>query len=551
MTTVRVALLLMLITFMTIGCSGEVQQPKGGDDDPTCAQDATLAVPSILFPTQSEFIVTSDRVAVLIGSDDLGAGANALQFELWLMSDDAPVIKVWGAVSEISSVPTMAGLSEGSFETGFTELTPWRDYAYRARTLSQKAECSASEWSEYRGFRLDDGSERIFDKEAVREVRITLSQDSYDSIDAEALTPNEECIPYHRNYYPGTVEFDGTTYENAGIRVKGGCGSARRLDDKPSFKINLSDYSMDETCPETRRASGLKRLTLNNQVQDDSNVHEQLAYRLYGKAGVPAARSAPVRVYVNDELFGLYLNLESFDRRFLARRFRGKASRGMLYEGTYDCDWLTENLPEENGPETCFSKKFSGNCSEPGPDDDPYSYAPLIEFLTQVEAIPVGDFYNQIREIVDFDAFLSQWAVESIIQNWDSAFFNWNNYRVYHNPVSGKWVMIPSGVDQAFEYKLPLERPWVPANFVAKQCLRQKECEDAFAGRLEEVLQIYEQLGLDDMAEEIRTQIRPEVEADPRKENTTDEFEDNVDGVIDFIRTSAEGIRTHLSDHGY
>ena len=143
-------------------------------------------------------------------------------------------------------------------------------------------------------------------------------------------------------------------------------------------------------------------------------------------------------MHVNGEHWGLYLHLESIDRRFFKRRFEGVAAEGMAYEGTYFCDLVPGNLPPVDGPETCFSSKFSGDCSTPAEGGDPFTYEPLISFVSQIDALPQDGFYPAVRDIVDFDSFLSQWAVESIINHWDGGIFEvLNNYRVYHDPGTG------------------------------------------------------------------------------------------------------------------
>ncbi len=535
------------LTASALACTGTVTVTD--DPDAVCEVALSAEAPTILTPMQGGLHQPGAVLQIEASQpSSTSEQPRVIEFEVWAMVDGDPIAKVWGAsLPDASDAPSL-DLSEGDFEPGSSELSAWRNYGVRARTRDGGVLCEFGEWSGYQDFKIDDGSEAIFDDQIIRDVEITLGQESFDLINAEALPPG--CVPYSRPYHPGTVTFDGVVYENAGVRAKGGCGSSQDLSGKASFKMNLSDYSVPDTCPETRRASGLKRITVNNHKQDPSFVHERLAYHFYELAGVPVPRRAPIRVHVNDEYWGLYLHLESIDRRFFERRFEGVAAEGMVYEGTYFCDLIPGNLPPVDGPETCFSAKFSGDCSTQAEGGDPFNYEPLISFVSQIDTLPVDGFYPAVADIVDFDAYLSQWAVESIINHWDGGIFDiLNNYRVYHDPLSGKWVMLPTGMDQSFNAGQRPVNAWVPASVIARRCLLEKPCEDAFAARLKEVLTIFEAADLATMAETIRTQIASEVAMEPR--SNPGPFDNRVDATIDFINGRSATVNGWLTARGY
>ncbi len=526
-------------------CDGVVSVPGEGEPVARCTSEQPPEAPTVSIPATGEVFQPEDALR-FEATAPLEAPDRVAEFELHLLANDQPVLKVWRGVLTNADAVGM-NFSEGVLEQGIAALDTWRGYGVRVRYQNSPG-CEFSPWSDYQRFKIDDGSEALFNEDIIRDLEITLPQESYDLIHAEARPPG--CVPYHRPYHPGTVTFDGITYEDSGVRVKGGCGSARDLNGKASFKINLSDYSTGETCAPARRARGLKRITVNNGVQDRSHTHQRLAYDFYDLVGVPVPRRAPIRVHVNGELWGLYLHLESIDRRFLRRRYEGAGAEGMLYEGTYFCDITPNNLPAINGPETCFGAKFSDTCSTADPNGDPLNYQPLIDFITRIDALPNDGFYPAITEFVDFDAYLSQWAAETIMNHWDGGIFDVrNNYRVYHDPITDKWVMIPTGMDQSWNAgQRPID-PWNPANVIARRCLQEKPCEDAFAARLKQVLTLFENADFAAKAEAIRTQIAADVEADPRKEG--DDFSQRVDSTISFINGRSATVNGWLAAHGY
>ncbi len=474
------------------------------------------------------------------------------EFEVWLTDRVNPIIKVWGARTFSANDQAHASVRGGSFEPGFEELHAWRSYAVRTRSRHSEHDCDFGEWSAFRNFRIDDGSQALFDDSVIGDIELVIPPESWIQIDAQAV-PNT--VPYLRNYYPGTIRYDGEVFEDAGMRVKGGWGSARHLDKKASFKINLSYYGLEEDCPTPRRIRGLKRLTLNNQVQDGSFLRERLSYRLYDLVGVPSLRRAPIRVRVNDEPWGLYLHVETVDRRFLQRRDTQTVPNGMLYEGTYRCDIVPSNMPEEEGPATCFSMKFNQDCSVPDPGGDPYNYAPLRKLSQQIADFPMGDFYPGIYEVFDFDRYLSLWAADTISSNWDGAVYgDINNYRLYHDPTADLWSIIPSGVDQTFVKPSTGERQvklWEPGSILAKRCLQEADCEAALAIKLREVLAFYHNEDFVALATRIANQVRNEVYADPRKEVTNEEFEAEVSATIEYMEERSATIDGWLRERGY
>ncbi len=475
------------------------------------------------------------------------------EFEVWLVANNTPIVHVWSAQVSSATGDVYASLQDGSFQPGFEDLNPWQAYAIRTRSRSSEVDCKFGSWSEFTSFKTDDGSQALFDEQITGDIALQIPPESWVAIDAEAK-PTSSDVPHLRNYYPGTIQFDGEVYENAGMRVKGGWGTSRHLDKKASFKINLSDYRAEEVCPSSRRVRGLKRLTLNNQVQDGSFLRERLAYHLYDLAGVPSLRRAPIRVSVNDEHWGLYLHVETVDRRFLQRRYSDLGAKGMLYEGTYRCDITPSNMPEEDGPATCFSMKFDGACSAPDPQGDPYNYAPLRRLSQQIVDLPQGEFYPGIYAIFDFDQYLSLWAADTISSNWDGAVYgDINNYRLYHDPAADRWSIIPSGVDQTFVRPSPerLVKVWEPGSIIAKRCLEETDCKAALAARLREVLTLYEQADFAGLATQIADQVRDEVYADPRKEVANAEFEADVLATIDYIENRFTTVDAWLRERGY
>ena len=184
----------------------------------------------------------------------------------------------------------------------------------------------------------------------------------------------------------------GGTYGpyDVGVRLKGGAGSFRPLSGKAAFKV-----SFNEVVP-GQRFLGLRRLTLNNMVQDHSMVHETLAYELFRAAEVPAPRTGHAFVRVNGEAYGVYLNLETLDEVALPRWF---PTTRHLYEGGLEVDVWEDALDAFEVDE--------------GDEDDRSDLAALSA------AAGTEPFSSSISAVADLDELTRMWAVERYIGHWD------------------------------------------------------------------------------------------------------------------------------------
>jgi hypothetical protein len=542
-----------LIFLLWAGCTGHISGEGDGEEMCTSGENQPPSPPEVSAPDSGRLDIIPGQLVIRTSpfvDPDADDAHTRTEFEIWRLAAGEPVIRVWSATVDTAPLLNEVRLSDGIFEVGIT-LDDWADYGVQAR-YKDSGGCSAwSEWSPLRSFRTDDGSTAWYAQEALNDVHITIPPESWDPINAQANPPG--CVPFLREYYTGSVRIGDTSFDGVGVRTKGGCGSSRNLSQKASFKLNFSwDDQAVGGCPEERRIHGLKRMTFNNQVQDRSYVHEMLAYHFYKLMGVPTPRANHVRVFVNDQLWGVYLNLESIDRRMLSRWFGSK--EGMLYEGTYWCDLLPANVPPADEDTYCISRKFHPSACEPtAAGGDPEDYTVVRDMIGPAENPPPGtlqhilageSFYPEIEEIWNFDAFLSLWAVETIIGHWDGYTIQIvNNYRFYHDPSTGKWTIIPTGVDQTFVQNTEVG---TTAGRIAQRCWQEQDCQDAYKARLAQAVDVFEQANLQEMAAAIRDQIGPAVMEDPRKEGSYDEFVNGVEATINFINARPAQIRAAL-----
>jgi CotH kinase protein len=305
---------------------------------------------------------------------------------------------------------------------------------------------------------------------------------------------------------PGGTETPVVTGLPTEIRLKGNVeGSFRELDGKAAFKLKFS---------KTEPFLGLRKMTLNNMVEDYSLFHEALAYRVFRAAGVAASRTGYAYVRVNGEDFGLYLNLENLDKVNLERWFGPFDDPQHLYEGEYG----TDVHPGEAG-------KFE---VDEGDDEDRTDLEALIAAVNASEG---AGWSGSVASVADLQQMTRMWAVEKYIGHWDgysgrSAPKQPNNYYLYSDPL-GKFQMLPWGTDLTWEQAIPFDGP---AGLLFNKCLGDPACAALYREQLRALGAIVGGLDLNGFAQAISNAIGPWWEGgeDPRLE-----FPGLVDGAVD------------------
>lgn len=338
---------------------------------------------------------------------------------------------------------------------------------------------------------------------------LQIPADSWASLDADPYTAVPATLGYERVWLPVM------------IHLKGVYGSLRTLEQKCSFSIDLNAARPGGTL------RGLKKVKLNNMVQDPAGVHEYITYNLFRAAGVVAPRSGYAQVYVNGEYYGVYANVEAEDDVFLTRNF-GEA--GNLYEGAYGVDFY-------DGYESYFE------CDECAYPDDRSDITAVTNVL---DGDPSDAGIAALDQLIDLDEFLSDLAVEAVALHWDG-YTTANNYRIFHDPGQDRFVLLPWGVDQTWidEYY----DPWSGYGRVLTFCIANPSCEARYEARMLEVADLVDALHLDDMLRDLLLTYNEDFLADPRVEWDAATHEVYLTSTRNHILEGPQRVRDEIAAH--
>jgi hypothetical protein len=294
------------------------------------------------------------------------------------------------------------------------------------------------------------------------------------------------------------------------VRLKGRAGSFQTLDGKAAFKVKFNHSVSGQ------RFLGLKKLTLNNMVQDHSMIHEVLAYRAFRELGVPASRTGYAFVRVNGSAYGVYLNVETLDDVSLPRMF---PSTEHLYEGSYG----TDVVPGDAG-------RFE---VDEGDESDRGDLDTLISTANE----GAGDWSEPLAAVADLDEMTRMWAVERYIGHWDGyagvaqGGLRPNNYYL-HGDDAGVFSMMPWGTDQTWDMRLGFE---LDAGLLFYRCLSDASCMEMYGGAVEEAKERITALDLGSEAESLAAMLAPWQAMDPRKPADAAGSAEAVQATRDFI----------------
>lgn len=373
-----------------------------------------------------------------------------------------------------------------------------------------------------------DEAAPMYEPGSVAVIDLTLPQASIEALEDEDTWDE---------YQPGTFSLaftdgspDGVEPASApmeiGIRLKGKFGSFRPLAGKAAFKLKLNFVK-------GKKFLGLKKMTLNNMVQDVSMIHEVLAYEVFRSVGVAAPRTGYADVRLNGEDYGLYLNVETFDDVSLERWFGPFDDPQHLYEGEYGSDVTPEGVDAFEVDE--------------GDEDDRSD----LEVLASAVAGQSAAFSERVSGFADLEQMTRMWAAEKYTGHWDGYAGTPglpfpNNFYLYSSSF-GEFQMLPWGTDQTWVERLKFDSG---GGLMFNECLAESDCWTLYREALVEVGEAIEALDLDSLAQETAELLEPWQQlAPPREEHDLEEIEAGVEATRDFLAGRPGELADWLSEH--
>ncbi len=224
-----------------------------------------------------------------------------------------------------------------------------------------------------------------------------------------------------------------------GVRYKGNSSYWTARDSlKRPFKLDFNRFVPKQ------KFFGLKKLNLNNNILDPSQVRQALAADIFRRAGIPAPRTAFIRLYLtvpgqfDRRYLGLYTAVEQVDDTFIRVWMGDPPGLLMKPEFTRGLSYLGEQWP-------LYRDMFVPK-STPSPEDA----GRMIDLVRLLDLAPEQAFQREIDEFIEESSFLRFLATQSAIANLDSPLMQGKNYFLYLHPRVGKLIFFPWDFDLSF-----------------------------------------------------------------------------------------------------
>jgi spore coat protein H len=354
----------------------------------------------------------------------------------------------------------------------------------------------------------NDPSARVFGLDKVWSMHLTLTAEQWEKMQpkrggfgfpggpppAQPPQPGGDAKPRGMfgmsfPYVKGDVEIDGQKFKDVGVRYKGNSSfGATQGKLKRPFKIDLARYNSGQTF------HGEKKLTLNTNVMDASASREVLSYAVYRRLGVPAPRTAYVRLTItvpgkyDKEFAGLYTLVESIDKTFLKHQFG--SSKGLLLK------------PERVAPLEYLGDEWNAyeNRYQPKTPADAKSKRRLIEFTKLVQKADDKTFRQDIDKYLDVDEFLRFLAATVALSSMDSFIGLNHNYFLYLDSKTNKFVFLPWDFDHSLGgfmmmgsldelAELSILHPYTNKNRLIERLLADEKVFADYKGHLRKLLE--------------------------------------------------------------
>ncbi len=372
----------------------------------------------------------------------------------------------------------------------------------------------------------------IYDESNVKEIRLYFSQSDYWA----KLTQN-----YNSNIeIPCRLKYNGVDYDSVGISFKGQTSYFSNNTQKKSFNISMDAFKGNQ------KLEGYKTLNLNNSFQDPSFMREVLYYKLI-RTHSQSAKANFVRVYINDEDWGIYLNVQQLNKDFLEEWYESndginiRADRpdgtstgpggpgGQWGDGTAGFNYL--------GTDTSQYKKYYTLKSS----DTPNPWQELVKACNILNNSGTN-LETEAPKVLDIDKILWHLASEIAFTDDDSYVFKGKmDYYLYMDAETKRWTSYDYDANSTFStQKITQWSPFYNETKVNYPLLNKLLAVPAFRQRyLAHIRTIISELmdesKVNSIIDSYANLIRSAVIADTKKVTSETSFNNAIFSLKDFI----------------
>jgi spore coat protein CotH len=234
---------------------------------------------------------------------------------------------------------------------------------------------------------------------------------------------------------PATLTVDGKKYPNVGVHFRG-MSSYGMVPVGSKRSLNVSLDSVDSE----QRLYGSKTLNLLNAHEDDSFMNTVL-YSHIARQYIPTPKANFVKVVINGESWGVYVNVQQFNKEFLAENY--PSSKGTRWKvsgspmGAGGLEYLGENVED-------YRRRY-----EIKNNDNDKSWKAIIKLCKTLNETPAEQLEAALEPMLDIDGLLWFLALDNALINCDGYWIRASDYSIYLDE-KNKFHILPHDMNEAF-----------------------------------------------------------------------------------------------------
>jgi spore coat protein CotH len=275
-------------------------------------------------------------------------------------------------------------------------------------------------------------SAELYDPAVVRTLFFEFDSDDWEA-ELEAFHGTDVDVP-------ATLTVDGRAYKNVGVRFRG-MSSYMAVQEGSKRSLNVS---LDLADPK-QRLYGYKTLNLLNAHEDPTFMHTALYSRI-ARQYVAAPKANFVRVVINGENWGLYPNVQQYDKIFIAENFPQQK------DAKNTARWKVSGSPMASGgleyfgaDEAPYRQRF-----EIKSDDDHASWQALITLCRVLNETPPDELEAAIAPLLDVESTLWFLALDNALINGDGYWVRASDYALFLDS-KGQFHVVPHDMNEVLQ----------------------------------------------------------------------------------------------------
>ncbi len=389
----------------------------------------------------------------------------------------------------------------------------------------------------------------LYDPAVVRTLFLTFEDSNWEAQMAAYKNTDIEM--------PATAMVDGKTYRNVGVHFRGQTSFMQVPSGyKRPLKVSFDMLDKQQTL------MGYQSLELLNAASDPTFLRS-LLYLQITRDYLPAPKANFMRVVINGETWGIYVNTQPFNSDFVKEVTGGKGAR-----------WKIHGSPNSRG-----GLEYWGENPEPYQSvfnitskDNPEDWAALINLTRVLNQTHPDKLEAALKPILDVDGVLRFLAIDNALINNDGYWVRASDYSLYRD-VKGVFHVTPHDTNESMREVERMGRsrgnrsssggtgtaldPLVSANDETKPLLSKLLAAPALRQRYLGYMRDIATRWLDwkklgPIAMQHQALIAADVKADNRKLYSTEEFtaglaQDYSEGMS--LKAFAEQRRAYLLDY--